>query len=322
MFVSDNTKAILLLTDSLKNPRDENKVKLLTPKEYHQFAVYLHSIRKQPEDLLTSDLDNILKDYPKLERVRIHRLLDRGFLLSQTLDYWYTRNLWVVSRADKNYPRRFKSRLAENAPPVLYGCGDVGLLNRAGGLAIVGSRDIDDDLINYTMQVACLAAQAGCMVVSGGAKGADQAAMRGALDAGGVVCGVLADNLERAALNAENRLVLQEDRLVLVSACHPKSRFLVGNAMQRNKYIYALSDAGLVINSDFNKGGTWAGVVEQLDKYQNIPIYVRSTGMRTKGLDALLAKGASLWPNLGVNHFLDIFHLSSRQNVGNLELFS
>lgn len=307
MFVSDNTKAILLLTAPLLLGKSQNDVKLLSNKEYHQLAVYLKNHHKQPADLLGKELSDILADYGKLEYERIQKLLQRGFLLSQTLDYWYSRNIWVISRADKTYPSRLKTRLGEQAPPILYGCGDVNLLN-LGGIAIVGSRNIDNELITYTQNIAHLAAQSGKMVVSGGAKGADLAAMQGALQVGGVVCGVLADSLEKMALNAANRSALQENRLVIISACDPKSRFMVGNAMQRNKYIYALSDIGLVVNSDLNKGGTWAGAVEQLDKYKQIPIYVRSTGTENAGLNALVNKGALWWKNPdNTQLFLDIF---------------
>ena len=67
--------------------------------------------------------------------------------------------------------------------------------------------------------------------------------------------------------------------------------------MQRNKVIYALSDAALVVNADINKGGTWAGAIEQLEKLHLVPVYVRSTGEPSKGLGALKAKGAMPWPN-------------------------
>ncbi|QLB44080.1 DNA-processing protein DprA [Mannheimia pernigra] len=307
MLISDNTKAILLLTAPLLLGKSQNNVRLLSNKEYHQLTVYLKNHHKQPADLMSKELSNILVDYGKLEYDRIQQLLQRGFLLSQTLDYWHSRNIWVISRADKTYPSRLKTRLGEQAPPILYGCGDANLLN-FGGVAIVGSRNIDDELIAYTQNIAHLAAQSGKMVVSGGARGVDLAAMQGALQVGGVVCGVLADGLEKMALNAANRSALQENRLVLISACDPKSRFMVGNAMQRNKYIYALSDIGLVINSDLYKGGTWAGAVEQLDKYKQIPIYVRSTGTENAGLNALVNKGALWWKNpSNTQQFLDIF---------------
>ncbi|WP_312798200.1 DNA-processing protein DprA, partial [Tianweitania sp.] len=117
------------------------------------------------------------------------------------------RAIWVVSRADAEYPRRLKARLREDAPAVLYGCGEMGLLE-TGGLAVVGSRHVDDALIDYTMSIGGLAARAGSTIVSGGAKGIDQAAMRGALEAGGKVCGVLADSLEKNAMNRDHRNLL------------------------------------------------------------------------------------------------------------------
>lgn len=67
--------------------------------------------------------------------------------------------------------------------------------------------------------------------------------------------------------------------------------------MQRNKLIYALAEAALVVSSDLEKGGTWSGATEQLDKFRFVPVYVRSTGEKSEGLDALQKKGALPWPN-------------------------
>jgi DNA processing protein len=186
--------------------------------------------------------------------------------------------------------------LKDDRPAVLYGCGDRAILDR-GGLAVVGSRDVDDALVEYTESIGRLTAKARKTLVSGGARGIDQAAMRGALEAGGMVSGVLADSLERSAMNREHRRLLMEGQLVLVSPYDPGAGFNVGNAMQRNKLIYALADAALVVNSDFAKGGTWTGAVEQLDKLKLVPVFVRSTGGASTALTALLNKGAFPWPN-------------------------
>jgi predicted Rossmann fold nucleotide-binding protein DprA/Smf involved in DNA uptake len=128
------------------------------------------------------------------------------------------------------------------------------------------------------------------------------------LEAGGNVIGVLADSLEAAAMNRENRDLLMDGRLVLISPYDPSAGFNVGNAMQRNKLIYALADAALVVSSDYEKGGTWAGAVEQLNKLKLVPVYVRSTGEMGNGLAALGKKGALPWPNpQGTDAFLDVF---------------
>ena len=152
-------------------------------------------------------------------------------------------------------------------------------------------------MIAYTEGVGRLAAGAQRTLVSGGARGIDQAAMRGALDAGGTVACVLADGLERAATRREHRDALMDGRLVLICPYDPAAGFLVGHAMQRNKLIYALADAALVVSAEFEKGGTWAGAVEQLDRHRFVSVYVRATGEMGKGLDALLERGARRWLN-------------------------
>ena len=98
-------------------------------------------------------------------------------------------------------------------------------------------------------------------------------------------------------MNREHRNQLLDGHLVLISPYDPSAGFNVGHAMQRNKLIYALAEASLVVNADFNKGGTWAGAIEQLDTLRLVPVYVRSTGKTGRGLDALQQKGARLWPN-------------------------
>ena len=181
----------------------------------------------------------------------------------------------------------------------------------SGGLAVVGSRHVDDSLIDYTMAVGRLAARAGRTLVSGGAKGIDQAAMRGALEAGGKVCGILADSLEKPTMKREYRNLLLDGQLVLISPYDPSAGFNVGNAMQRNKLIYALADTSLVVNSDYKKGGTWAGAVEQLDKLKFVQVFIRSTGESSAGLDGLRKKGALPWPNpQDVDSFEDVFNVA------------
>jgi predicted Rossmann fold nucleotide-binding protein DprA/Smf involved in DNA uptake len=121
--------------------------------------------------------------------------------------------------------------------------------------------------------------------------------MHGALLEGGDVAGVMADSLERAALARDNREPLMEGRLVLISPYDPVAGFNVGHAMQRNKVIYALADAGLVVTSDFEKGGTWAGAIEQLERFHFVPVFVRNGNKAGRGNAALIHHGGRAWPN-------------------------
>ncbi len=132
-------------------------------------------------------------------------------------------------------------------------------------------------------------------MVSGGAKGVDQAAMSGVVDADGRTIGVLPNGLSLAAIAPENRILISDDRLLLISPFDPDTGFNVGNAMGRNKLIFALSNAGLVVESDHEKGGTWAGVTEQLKRLKFVPMFVRATGTPSRGLDELKELGARKW---------------------------
>lgn len=295
--LTTNTKAILLLTAPLILGRGTPAAELLTPGEYKSFAQRLREIDREPADLLGPEAAAVIEECRNfVEPARLQKLLARGLQLGQAVDRWKQRAIWVVSRADPGYPRRLKSKLRSQAPALLYGCGDLSALD-GGGLAVVGSRDVDEELIHYAMEVGSLAAGADRPIVSGGAKGIDQAAMRGALKAGGRVCGVLTDSLERQVMTREHRDMLLDGQLVLVSPYDPSAGFNQGHAMQRNKIVYALADAALVVSSDFEKGGTWAGAIEQLRKLKLVRVYVRSTGKPQRGLDALRSNGAIPWSN-------------------------
>jgi len=295
--LSPNTQAILLLTAPLIVGRASRSSELLKPAEYSRLARQLRELGRQPADLLDTDSGGLYRACATVvPEARLGHLLGRGMLLTQAVEQWQKRAIWVISRADADYPQRLKSRLQDKAPAVLYGCGNKALL-ADGGLAVVGSRHVDEALVEYTLAIGELASRAGKTVVSGGAKGIDQAAMRGALENGGCAIGILADGLEHAAMNRDHRALLLDERLVLVSPFDPRAGFNTGNAMQRNKFIYALADAALVVNSDMGKGGTWAGAVEQLDKLHLVPVYFRSTGTQPPAFAALQKKGALPWPN-------------------------
>lgn len=293
--LSPDTQAILLLTAPLLNGRGTPAADLFKPAEYRELARSLRERDKRPADLLGPDADAVLADGVGVDAARVRVLLGRGLQLGDAVERWQARAIWVVSRADADYPARLRRRLREHAPAILYGCGDATALNR-GGLAVVGSRDADLATLGYTEAVGALAAAAGRPIVSGGARGIDQAAMRGALEAGGRACGVLADSLERTAMTREHRDLLIDERLTLVSPYDPGAGFNTGHAMARNKLIYALADAALVIASDVNKGGTWAGAVEQLERFGQTPIYTRTGTSLSLGLEELQRRGARSWP--------------------------
>jgi predicted Rossmann fold nucleotide-binding protein DprA/Smf involved in DNA uptake len=55
-----------------------------------------------------------------------------------------------------------------------------------------------------------------------------------------------------------------KNQICLITPYGPAAPFSVGNAMGRNKLIYGLSRCTVVVASDHQAGGTWAGAVEAL----------------------------------------------------------
>ena len=137
----------------------------------------------------------------------------------------------------------------------------------------------------------------GYSVVSGGARGVDESAMLGAHDKDGAVIGVLADGLLQAATSARFRPGLMSRNLVLVSPFNPEAGFDVGNAMARNKYVYCLADAAVVVATGKDRGGTWAGAVEAL-KHSWAPVWVKAHLDAQSGNAALVTLGARWLPEV------------------------
>jgi len=296
--LSDNTQAVLLLTSPLLTSGSEGAgaAKVLSAREYGQLALRLLQSRHQPADLLNGSRDALLASAPaELDPARLNQLLSRGFQLGQAVEHWANRSITVISRADEAYPKRFKQRLKLQAPPLLYACGNLELLNRPA-LAVVGSRSTPEALLQQTSEIGERAAQADVVIASGAAKGVDEAAMLGSLQAGGSAIGVVADSLEKLCAKPIWRQALIDGRLLLLSSEAPNARFQVWRAMARNKLIYALADAALVMSSAQGSGGTWEGAEEQLKKFRSCPVYVVEDPRGGEGLPALHTMGAHLWP--------------------------
>src|SRR6267143_374410 len=131
-------QAVLLLTAHLgKTSPDQPKP--LGPAEYGRFAQWLKERGLHPESLLLEDPHRLLVDWTdsRITLDRITYLLGRSAALGLAVEKWERAGLWVITRADADYPARFKKLLKTESPPVLIGSGNRSLLN-AGGVAVVG----------------------------------------------------------------------------------------------------------------------------------------------------------------------------------------
>lgn len=288
--LTPDTQAIVLLCANFGTAESDD-ILPLTPTEYGALAQWLLEQQLRPADLLEPAHQSLLVGYQndKVSPDRLKTLLQRGGAMGLAVEKWTNKGLWIISRSDRHYPRRLKDKLKHTAPPLLYGAGNSHLLNN-GGLGLVGSRNAGPAELDFAREVAAICVDCGVPVISGGAKGVDSAAMLTAGTKGGRVVGVLADSLLRAATSKDYRDPLKNGTTVLISPFNPEVGFSIGQAMGRNRYIYTLSDATLVVDSALS-GGTWSGATENL-KRAWVPLLVRTGPEIAEGNKRLIEMGA------------------------------
>ena len=293
---SSQAQAVMLLTVAL-GKTDTSGAKQLSAREWTRLALWLRDHDLEPSALLADDLTSLLAGWAdrSITLPRLESLLNRGAALGFALERWQRAGLWAMTRSDPDYPDRLKRRLRLESPPVLFGSGNRVLLGR-GGIAVVGSRSASQDDIAFTENLGDTAAKQGFSIISGGARGIDQSAMLGALQGEGTAVGVMADGLLRTATSAKYRKYLLSGDLVLITPFNPEAGFNAGNAMSRNRYIYCLADAAVVVSSTPNKGGTWNGAVEDLEATW-VPLWVKHTENPKSGNPDLVRRGASWLPH-------------------------
>ena len=287
--LDQNTQVILLLCGRFGRAQEEQH-QPLSIREYNNIEQWLGDNGRRLVDLLDESVVELLVSaFPTGDGSRINYLLGRGGALALVVESWANRGIWLIGRGESGYPDLLKARLKNFAPPILYGVGDRELTKR-GGLAVVGSRDVDDTGMEFTRAIAAKCAEQSVQIVSGGARGVDSEAMLSALSKEGTSVGVLAHSLARAAVAGKYREHILDGTLALISPYDPDSGFSIGAAMGRNKYIYCLSDWALVVSSTLERGGTWSGAVENI-KRKWTPLFIRSGPAVPDGNQQLIDRG-------------------------------
>lgn len=293
MTLSPDSQVILLLCSHMGLPPDPAP---FTLRDWNPLSRKLQAISLRPGallDLSEQDLAAQL-NVSSEEASRISRLLERRGSLAVELERLESLGIRVLTRADENYPIRYRQRLKNAAPAVLFYAGNRELLGQPG-IAVVGSRNVDQVGQDCAAYIGNACAWSGLVLYSGGAKGVDSISMRAALDGRGTAVGILADSLERAIRVPEIRVALLRGDLCLVTPYAPNAGFSVGAAMGRNKLIYALADYAVVAASDVEKGGTWAGATEAL-KAEWIPVFILEYPDMPEGNRLLLKRGGIALP--------------------------
>lgn len=243
-------RGFLLLSSHLGEPHRK-------PLTTAQLRVLVSRVRSSAKNDVQRDMqpsDLVALGYGPEMAMRIWQLLNEEDVLDYYLRKGELLDCVPITRVTEYYPVHLRRRLGLDSPGVLWAKGDMTLLQQPM-VALVGSRDLQEENRKFAAEVGRQAALQGYVLVSGNARGADRTAQDVCLAAGGCVISVVADELCLQPLR-QNVLYLSEDGF--------EESFSAQRALSRNRVIHALGLKTFVAQSSLEIGGTWDGTVKNL----------------------------------------------------------
>jgi hypothetical protein len=235
MQFSDNEMSAILLCSYIGINKNDD-VKPFSTGEWNTFLDRIIDMKLEPGVILNeeNELFNQL-GYEDNERERIKKLVSRGGAVALELDSLMNKGIQIVTLFNKNYPMLLKQKLERKTPQVLFYSGDIELAKKMG-IAVVGSRNVDEAGIDFTKKLVAKATAEKLIIYSGGARGVDSISENTAIENNGAVVSFIADSLSTKIKKKDVVTNLINKRLLLISDVKPEMGFSVARAMSRNKY--------------------------------------------------------------------------------------
>lgn len=267
----------------------DGRAKPLGAKEWHALCENLISKGVEPCELMNfSERDfKFFADEGLCER--LVSLLNRREEVIKKLSEYEKSGITAVTAGDSGYPEKLKKTLGAGSPAVMFSAGDPSVLNE-NFVGYVGSRNADKDDLDFARFAVSRTAARGFGVCSGGARGVDDSCEDEALNLGSRVLEFPSDGMIKRLKRPKILNAVKSGKMLILSLAPPDAGFNLGIAMMRNRLIYAQSQAAIAVRADYNKGGTWAGVTDNL-KHGWCKQIVRINS-RSAGNTALIELGA------------------------------
>lgn len=265
----------------------KSKINSLLYNIKHKQEISFHDFFSIDVSTLQTKFQLSLKEANDILKAK-NNLPNNSFLAEELL----SQGLELITLDSPKYPQTLKNNLIEtNSPPLLYVKGNSELFFK-NKTAIVGSRNVSTNGVEFTKLIAKKCAREKKVVVSGYAKGVDRIALETVINNNGYGIVILPQGILtfKSGFKTLYKYIINGQVLV-VSTYPPKAGWSIGLAMGRNVYIYGLGEEIYVAESN-NTGGTWNGVIQGLNKGREI--FVRKAASEEKcANNELIARGAT-----------------------------
>lgn len=183
----DDSFATMLLTCALSPDREE-LVHPLCATEFHELRLLAARAGAPLGQLIGMDMSGVMRllEVDEMTAYRLCILLGRILPLSYMLESLAEKGVDMVAYCDAEYPAHVKRALPDSAPPVIYSCGDLSLLEQKA-VAIVGVSGVKlaQSLRQSIRDFTRTAVEEGYAIVTGGELGVMRVAEEAAAEAGG-----------------------------------------------------------------------------------------------------------------------------------------
>ncbi len=199
-------------------------------------------------------------------------------------------NIEIISFIESNYPEELKK--IYSPPLLLFYRGNPEILKKRK-IGIIGTRKPTRYGREVAYEFSKKIAKYGIIIISGGARGIDTIAHKGALDAGGETICVLGSGID-VIYPPENKSIFKEieKRGIILSEYPPGTKPFAHHFPMRNRIIAALSELIIVVEAG-ERSGTFITVkwaIEMGKEIFAIPGEIYSP--KSKGPNFLLKQGA------------------------------
>lgn len=161
---------------------------------------------------------------------------------------------WIGAE-DPRFPRRLRDELAPPSP-VLFWIGELSLLDHSPTVGIIGSSSPSRGGARIARTLGQALGEAGWMIVSGMAKGIDQAGHRGALESGGSTAAFLPQGMLDYRVAPMLREFAHQEQFLILSSWPPTAGWSGSLAVRRDVQIAQAADGLVAVEMSARGGGT------------------------------------------------------------------